>query len=59
MRIEMNCSECCGNRFTLVTAQADCSEVRYRDCGHAISTLADLKERVAEEVVTRTRLGSV
>ena len=58
MRIELNCIKCGGNRFTLDQAHSDSSNVRCQDCGHEIGTLAELKERVAEEVVARGGPGN-
>ena len=51
MRIEVNCSQCGGNRFTLEKAQRDASPIQCADCGHEVGTLGDLKERVAEQVI--------
>jgi uncharacterized Zn finger protein len=54
MRIELNCAVCGGNRFLLEAATSDSSPVDCAECGHEIGTLAQLKERVAEEVVARS-----
>ena len=40
--------------FTLDEVRTDTCIVRCRDCGHEIGTLAELKERVAEEVFRRS-----
>ena len=54
MRIDLACAECGNNHFTLDEAHSDLCIVRCRDCGHRIGTLAELKERVAEEVFRRS-----
>ena len=53
MRIELNCAECGRNRFTIVKAMGDHEAVYCSDCGHEIGTMADLKERIAAEVMKR------
>jgi len=54
MRIELNCAVCGSNRFTIKQGMADNAMVYCADCGHEIGTMADLKERVAAEVMKRT-----
>ena len=54
MRIDLKCGRCHGNRLTLDEGLADESEVTCSDCGEKIGTLAELKERVAAEVLKRT-----
>ncbi len=54
LRIELNCAECGGNRFSLDRDLDDASQVRCEDCGHEIGTMADLKRMVAVEVSVRT-----
>lgn len=51
MRIELNCAECGKNSFNLGRGAADDSLIRCDFCGHEIGTLAELKERVAAEVL--------
>jgi uncharacterized Zn finger protein len=51
MRINLECAECGGNRFALDEAETDSCVIRCSDCGHEIGTLAELKERVAAEVI--------
>ena len=51
MRIELNCAECGKNSFDLSAANEDDSLICCNSCGHEIGTLADLKERVAAEVL--------
>jgi uncharacterized Zn finger protein len=53
MRIEMNCRQCGNNRFTLQAGQADDATICCGDCGEPLGTLAELKERVAAEVLKR------
>ena len=54
MRIEINCAVCGQNRFTIIEAMDDDSAVRCSDCGHRIGTMAELKERIAAEVMKRS-----
>jgi len=53
MRIDLKCGKCHGNRLNLDEGLADDSEVTCSDCGEKIGTLAELKERVAAEVLKR------
>lgn len=53
MRIELNCAKCGGNRFSIEKYSADDTRIRCEDCEHDIGTLAELKERVAAEVLGR------
>ncbi len=57
MRIELSCSACGGNRFSLDKAESDDCLVACEDCGHETGTLGSLKEKVARLVAgpTRTR----
>jgi len=54
MRIELNCAECGSNRFALDEVQSDSTIVRCGDCGHIVGTLGELKERIAQEVISRS-----
>jgi predicted nucleic acid-binding Zn ribbon protein len=58
MRIELNCSECGQNRFSIVRAMDDDEVVYCSDCGHEIGTMAQLKERIADEVMKRATGGA-
>jgi predicted nucleic acid-binding Zn ribbon protein len=58
MRIELNCRECGGNRFTIDQHAADNAFVECGECGHKIGTLGELKRQVAEEVLSRSKLVS-
>ncbi len=53
MRIEWNCRECGDNSFTIIREMEDDEMVSCSECGHEIGTLADLKARIAEEVLKR------
>ena len=53
MRIELSCAACGENRFDLHENHADDAFVCCTVCGHEIGTLAELKERVAVEVLRR------
>jgi DNA-directed RNA polymerase subunit RPC12/RpoP len=58
VRIELNCAACGNNHFSLDQEMDDHAHVRCRDCGHYIGTLAQLKERVAEEVIKRSAISA-
>ena len=53
MRIELNCAVCGENRFNLSESIEGDAMVVCGVCGHEIGTLAELKERVAAEVIKR------
>lgn len=53
MKIELNCSSCGNNRFSLTNAMTDECQVFCVECGHGIGSLGQLKERMAEEILTR------
>ena len=57
VRIELNCAECGNNHFNLDEGVTDQAVAYCRDCGHRIGTIADLKARVAEEVLKRCAAG--
>jgi uncharacterized Zn finger protein len=57
MRIELNCAQCGENRFNLDEGIADHARVCCADCGHVIGTMAELKERVAAEVLKHSTMG--
>jgi hypothetical protein len=54
MRIELQCPECFGNRFSLDQGMSDRSLVICEDCGCEFGTMAKLKAQVAEEVMKRS-----
>ena len=56
MRIELNCAKCGENSFTIIQGMGDDAVVSCSDCGHEIGTMAELKARVAAEVMKHTRL---
>jgi DNA-directed RNA polymerase subunit RPC12/RpoP len=51
MRIELKCAECGKNSFNLGRGVEDDSRIRCNFCGHEIGTMAELKQRVAEQVL--------
>lgn len=53
MRIELTCAECHKNSFNLGGGAEDNSIIRCTSCGHEIGTMAELKERVAAEVLKK------
>ena len=53
MRIELNCAVCGKNSFNLGHGTEDDSLIRCTYCDHVIGTMAELKARVAEEVLRR------
>ena len=52
MRIDLNCTVCGQNRFSLDHETEDDSLIRCEECGHEIGTMAELKRQVAEEVLS-------
>jgi len=58
MRIDLKCAKCRSNNFELANADADSSEILCADCGHVIGTMGELKERLAAEVIRRSRIVS-
>lgn len=54
MRIDLNCAECGSNRFSLDKGNDDDANIRCEDCGRKIGTLAELKAKIAEEVMKRS-----
>jgi hypothetical protein len=59
MRIELACAVCGDNHFDLREDHADHAFVYCAACGHEIGTLAELKERVAAEVMKRASPANV
>ena len=53
MRINLACAECGENRFQLMEEMRDDVVVTCARCNHVLGTMAELKERVAEEVMSR------
>lgn len=51
MRIDLNCAKCGENSFTIIHGMDDDALVSCSDCGHKIGTMAELKERIAAEVM--------
>lgn len=51
MHIELTCAECHKNSFNLGEGSGDDTIIRCMFCGHEIGTMAQLKERVAAEVL--------
>lgn len=59
MKIELNCTTCGGNRFSLDSALTDESVIHCQDCGSETGTMGQLKKRVETEVLGRSlRLAS-
>ena len=55
MRIELNCARCGDNSFKILEGMADDAVIRCADCHHVIGTMAELKDRVANEVMRRAK----
>lgn len=55
MRIELNCAKCGDNSFKILEGMGNDAVVRCADCNHVIGTMAELKERVANEVIRRSK----
>lgn len=57
MRIELKCASCGGNNFKLDDQLEEDAQIVCDDCGHAIGSLAQLKAKLADEVMRRARPG--
>ena len=55
MRIELTCAQCGRNSFGIDEDHPNDALVYCTDCGREIGTMAELKERVAGEVIRRAR----
>ena len=55
MRIELKCAYCGGNSFKLDDQLDEDAQIDCDDCGHAIGSLAELKVKLADEVMRRAR----
>jgi uncharacterized Zn finger protein len=55
MRIELNCAKCGDNSFKIIEGTDDAAVVRCAECDHVIGTMAELKQRIAEEVMRRAK----
>ena len=55
MRIELKCALCGGNNFKLGDQLEEDAQVACDDCGHEIGSLAELKKKLADEVMRRAR----
>ena len=55
MRIGLKCAVCGGNNFKLEDQLEEDAQIACEDCGHEIGSLAELKEKLAEEVMKRAR----
>ncbi|MDQ3140260.1 MAG: hypothetical protein M3Q15_05995 [Pseudomonadota bacterium] len=53
MSIELNCAQCGNNRFSFPKSMTDGTAIVCEDCGFAIGTYAELKDRIGEEVSRR------
>ena len=54
MRIELNCAKCGGNRFVYPVKLTDDSVIVCGDCGHEIGTVAELQQKVIDELSRRS-----
>jgi hypothetical protein len=52
--IELNCPACGNNRFRYPDAAGD-APILCETCGHSLGTFDQLKERMAEEVLSRRK----
>ena len=55
MHIDLKCAKCGNNSFNLGYGVEDDSLITCNFCEHEIGTLAELKDRVAREVLRRRR----
>ena len=54
MRIELNCLMCGGNRFIYPLKLTDQSLIVCDDCGHEVGTVAELQQKVIQELANRS-----
>ena len=54
MRIELNCLMCGGNRFIYPEELTDQSLIICDDCGHEVGTVAELQQKVIQELANRS-----
>lgn len=50
MKIELNCARCGGNRFEYPLVLKDDSVITCADCGHEVGTVAQLQQKLIEEL---------
>lgn len=50
MRVNISCAECGGNRFDYPLVLNDDSMIRCIDCDHEIGTVAQLQDKVVEQL---------
>lgn len=55
MRIELTCAVCGNNRFAFPEGGGDDAIVVCEDCGHVVGSMDDVKQAVAEAVITKSR----
>lgn len=54
MKIELNCPRCGNNHFSFPRNAEDSSVIRCADCGEAIGTFGELKDKIGAEVLGRS-----
>jgi uncharacterized Zn finger protein len=59
MRIELACAECGKNNFAFPDGGGDNAIVSCGDCGHILGSMGDLKQAVAEAVITKSRKANL
>jgi uncharacterized Zn finger protein len=59
MRIELACAACGKNRFVFPEGGDDSTIVACEDCGHIIGSMGELKQAVAEAVISKSRRPKV
>ena len=55
MKVDLTCSVCGSNDFSITEAHSDACEIFCGDCGHSVGTLAALKDKVADAVINTSR----
>ena len=50
MKIELNCAQCGSNRFIYPLKFTDTSVIICADCGHEVGTVAELQQKVMDEL---------
>jgi DNA-directed RNA polymerase subunit RPC12/RpoP len=53
VKIELKCAECGGNNLTYPMVMTGTSVITCADCEHELGTVADIQEKVVEQLKNR------